>query len=90
MINQDLKKRPRISQLSALPQLLVIIYLNQSDKKILILKFIKINQSLKFFEFDLRLDSPNFGSVAKIVIQLFMVTNFFFPLCPNNMTHNIT
>ena len=41
-------------------------------------------------EFDLRLDSPNFESTPKIVIQLFVVTNSFLPLCLNNITHNIT
>ena len=45
----------------------------------MILSFIKINQSLKFLEFDLRLDSPNFGSIPEIVIQLFMITNSFLP-----------
>ena len=38
------------------------------------------NQSVsKILEFDLRLDIPNFGSIPKIVAQLFMVTKSFLP-----------
>ena len=29
----------------------------------------------KILEFDLRMVSPNFGSIPKIVIRIFMVTN---------------
>ena len=49
MINQDLEKRSRISHLSVLDQFLVKNYLKQSVKKVLILKFININQSLKLW-----------------------------------------
>ena len=49
MINQDLEKTSRISHLSVSPQLLVKIYLKQSDKMILILKNFKINRSLEFW-----------------------------------------
>ena len=79
MLNQVLEKRSRLSHLSALLQFYIKIYLKQLDKKIFILKFIKISLLLKFFEFDLRMDSPNFGSIPKIVIRLFMVTNSFLP-----------
>ena len=79
MINQDLEKRSRKSHLSALLRFYVKIYLKQLNKKILILKFIKISLLLKSLEFDLRMDSPNFGSISEIVIRLFMVTNSFLP-----------
>ena len=79
MINQDLEKRSRISHLSALLRFYVKIHLKQLNKKILILKFIKISLLQKSLEFDLRMDSPNFGSIPKIVIRLFMVTNSFLP-----------
>ena len=75
MINQDQEKRSRISHLSDLLQIFIKIYLKQLDKKILILKFIKISLFLKFLGFDLRMDSPNSGSISKIVIRLFIVTN---------------
>ena len=75
MINQDQEKKSRISHLSDLLQNFIKIYLKQLDKKILILKFIKISLLLKFLGFDLRMDSPNSGYISKIVIRLFIVTN---------------
>ena len=78
MINQDLEKRSRISNLSASLYFCTKIYLKQSDKNNLILKYLK-KFIAKILKFDLRKDSPNFGSIPKIVIRLFMVTNFFLP-----------
>ena len=39
----------------------------------MILKYIEINLLLKVLEFDLRMDSPNLGSIPKIIIRSFMV-----------------
>ena len=49
MINQDLENWSRISHLSALLQFYNKISLKELDKKILILKFIKISLLIKFW-----------------------------------------
>ena len=68
--------------------LLSIISLNIPFLGYLLYEISYINSLVKFLEFDLRMDSPNFGYVPLIIVRLFVVTNPLHTQGPNNITHN--